>query len=77
MAAASCTIGMLHKNILNFYGAYPHALDLHHVVIAAHVPVVALSIAIVFVAGADPVALNGLFRLLMLVPVIRADGIAS
>src|SRR5581483_10199109 len=59
----------------DFYWAYPHALHLHHVVITAYIPVVTVRVAIVFVPSADPVALDDLFGLLMLVPVAGADGV--
>src|SRR6516162_4554494 len=67
---------MLEQSVLDLNGAYPHAFYLHHVVGAAHIPVIAVSVSVVFVSGAQPVALNGLFRLFMLVPVARADRIA-
>ena len=64
---------MLQQDALNLYGAYPQAFDLHHVIGAAHVPVVAVLVAIVLVTGAQPMSLDGVFGFFMLVPVAGAD----
>src|SRR5215469_4089374 len=67
---------MLQQSALNLHRAYPHALDLHHVVGAADIPVIATRIAVVLIARAQPVTLDGFFRLLMLIPVSGANRIA-
>src|SRR5260370_3284488 len=66
---------MFEQSAFDLHGTHPHAFDLHHVVGAANVPVIAVGIAIVLVSGAQPMALDGLFRLLVLVPVAGADRI--
>src|SRR5450432_4609811 len=62
---------------LNFDGAHPHPFDLEHVVRAAHEPVVSVLIAIVLVASAQPLTLDGLTGCFMLVPVVGTDRIAG
>src|SRR2546423_15657032 len=66
---------MLDQGIFNLDGADPQAFDLHHVIGAADVPVIAIGIAIVLITGAQPMSLNGVFAFLVLVPVGGADGI--
>src|SRR5260370_35446411 len=63
---------MFEQSAFDLHGTHPHAFDLHHVVGAANVPVIAVGIAIVLVSGAQPMALGGFFRLLVLVPVAGA-----
>src|SRR5262249_44322850 len=67
---------MLQQSTLDLHRAYPHAFDLHHVVGAADVPVIAIAIAVILIACAQPVALDGFFRLLVLIPVSSANRIA-
>ena len=64
---------MLHQGIFNLDGTDPQALDLHHVIGAADVPVIAIGIAIVLITGAQPMSLDGVFGFFMLVPVAGPD----
>src|SRR5947207_10739391 len=67
---------MLHQSIFNLDGTNPQTLDLHHVIGAADVPVIAIGIAIVLITGAQPMSLDGVFAFVVLVPVGGTDGIA-
>src|SRR5882724_11556999 len=67
---------VLQQHALHFHRAYPHPFDLHHVLRAAYIPIVAVLIAIVLVPGAKPVSLDGVLTLFVLVPVGGANRIA-
>src|SRR5258708_34314831 len=67
---------MLEQGAFNFNRADPHAFDFQHVVGPSHIPVITVSVAVIFVAGAQPLSAESLFRLLVLVPIAGAGGIA-
>src|SRR6266478_3821544 len=62
--------GMLDQHALNLNGADPHAAHFQHVVGSSRVPKISVFILIVLVARPDPMALNRVFGLLMLVPIV-------
>src|SRR5882724_9253981 len=62
--------GMLDQHALNLNGADPHAAHFQHVVGSSRVPKISVFILIVLVAGSDPMALNCVFSLLMLIPIV-------
>src|SRR6266446_5938369 len=62
--------GMLDQHALNLNGADPHAAHFQHVVGSSRVPKISVFILIVLAARPDPMALNRVFGLLMLVPVV-------
>src|SRR5690348_15291706 len=68
---------MLAETIFDFDWADPDGADLEHVVGAAGVPVIAVGILPVLVAGADPVALDHVFSFLVLVPIAGANRVAA
>src|ERR1700687_4385182 len=67
---------MLDQRVLDFHRADPDTTDLEHVVAAAGVPQEPVGVGGVLVAGADPVALDGVPGLVMLVPIGGAGRIA-
>src|SRR5215813_5130781 len=66
---------MLQQRTLYFHRAYPHTFYFHHVVRAAHIPVVAVGVPIVLVAGAQPVSLKRFLGFFVLAPIASADGV--
>lgn len=67
---------VLEQQIFNFHRADPNAAHLEHVVGAAGEPVVAVLILIKLIAGAKPVAVDGLLGAFVTVPVSGARGVA-
>src|SRR5207249_9801178 len=63
---------MLGERALDLRRRYPHATRLDHVIGASGVPEVPVGVAGVLVPGPHPLAFDGLFGALVLVPVARA-----
>ncbi len=61
---------------LYLHGRDPLTTDLEHVVGTTAVPVVAIGILIVFVTGVNPVAVDYVFGLFVLVPVVGGCAIS-
>src|SRR6267143_2944652 len=68
---------MLDQRALNLNGADPHAAHFQHVVGSSRVPKISLFILVVLVASPDPMALNCVFGLLMLVPIVSTGGVGA
>src|SRR6266852_6239074 len=62
---------------LDFDGRNPLAAYLQHIVRATTIPVVPVGVLVILIAGVNPVAVNGIFGLLMLVPVVGGGAIAA
>src|SRR5262249_10461636 len=60
---------MFDQHALNLYWTDPYAAALQHVVGASGIPEEAVGILVILVAGADPVAFDGVLGALVLVPV--------
>src|SRR5579883_2299182 len=69
--------GMGDQRGLDLDGRNPLAADLEHVVRAPGVPVVAIGILVILIAGMNPVPGDGIFGLLMLVPIIGRDAVPA
>src|SRR5947207_13973111 len=65
------------ERVFDFDRTDPQPAHLQHVVRAARIPEKPLFVLRVLVAGADPVPLDRVLRLLVLVPVAGADRVAS
>src|SRR5207248_6592178 len=68
--------GVFDQRVLDLHRAYPDATHFQHVIRAAGVPVVAIGISGELVAGADPMAFDGVLCPLVLVPVVGARAVA-
>src|SRR5580698_6429879 len=66
---------MLEEFILDFNRADPGSADFQHVIGAAAVPEVSVGILIIAVAGAKPIAGDGVFGFFVLVPIASARGV--
>src|SRR5216684_2887909 len=67
---------MLDQRVFDFDRTDPDAANLEHVVAAAGVPQKAVLVFGVLVASTDPLAFDGVARLVVLVPVARTRGVA-
>src|SRR5215510_6898800 len=67
---------MLHQGVFDFDGGHPQATDLKHVIRAPAVPIIAFGVAVVSVAGLEPLPLHHFFCLFVLVPLIGRIGVA-
>jgi len=64
------------ERALDFCRAEPEALDLEEIVGATGVPEKSIFVLKVFIAGAEPLADEGVFCSFVLIPIAGAEGIA-
>src|SRR6185437_8109204 len=64
------------KSVFEFDGAYPETVDLEHIVGAPGIPEVPILILVILIPGVEPVALESILALFMLVPIAGTDGVA-
>ena len=68
---------MRNQRAFHFRRAQPKPVDLEQIVNAPRMPEVTIRVLIILIAGSEPVPYEGFFRLLVLIPVARADGIPA
>src|SRR5579859_7882429 len=68
---------MGNQRILDLHWRDPLAAHLEHIIRTASIPVETVFILIILIASVNPVAINRVFGLFVLVPILRSDAVAT